>query len=136
MQTKLIQVDGRLETQHHDPKLIYVYIFLSVWLSLQVLGFFIVHFLKNRIVNWFLHNQERTPWLSRQNGAYMPIPPTQLVACCSPPLDRARSVGITNPIAMPEMAQTNWMTAGVMSTNSPGMGERSKRQNLHPVTSL
>ena len=70
------------------------------------------------------------------NGAYMPIPQPQPVACCSPPQEWAQSVGISNPIAMPEMSQTNWMTAGVMNPNSPGMGERSKRQNLHPVNSL
>ena len=139
MQTKLTQVDGRLETQCHDPELIYVYIFLSICVGLQVLGFFIVHFLKMCIVIWFLCHNERVPWQSGQNGAYMPIPQPQPVACCSPPQERAQSVGISNPIAMPEMAQTSWMTAGVLNPNSISnqvMGERSKCQNLHPVTSL
>ena len=132
MRDQLEKVDLILQGQRHQPELAYIYIFLSVGLGLQFLGFFVVHFLKNCIVNWILSNQHQG-WLAGRGYNECPAPQP----CCPPLINRPRprgareeQGGANNYAVEPEMSQTGRTTSGV---SSPHMGERSKR---HPVTSL
>ena len=87
------KVDLLLKGQRHDPELSYIYVFLSIGLGLQFLGFFLVHFLKNRMVNWILLNQG-PGWVPGRPYSELTVPqpcqPCSNQGCCTPLLERPR----------------------------------------------
>ena len=55
------KVDDLLQNQRHQPELSQVYALLGVGLFLQMLAIMLVHFLKNRMINWWLQNAAEHP---------------------------------------------------------------------------
>ena len=58
IQAQLNKVITMLEGQCHDPELLAVYIILSINLAIHFLGCIAIQFLKTRITNWFLRQNQ------------------------------------------------------------------------------
>ena len=132
MKTQLTKVGTILEGQRHDPELLYVYIFLSINLGIQVIGFFAIQFLKTRIANWILMNNQQglLMGVGTSTRTYMDNPAPE-PPCCSPLMESQRPVGASRQDFETDMSPVCRACPGINSPHS--IGERCKR---HPVTYL